>query len=413
MTHMSTEPANRWLASPYGYVWLAALAFAFPGSVAADKLENFDGRITRAQLEHYLSRAITMEGLLTDHGKFEDELRLLKTTGVRFAGRAIYRWGAEDQLAAVLRAAQERERKLHAELPQLMLQAAVFEIVTEGVSANPIPPRVFKEFELPVETRSFAYEAMLFPNGKFRNHWGKGRSVPDITRQETQLWFYFLATSYIDLGVEAIHFGQVALIGATDRDHHAWDSLLQRVRAYAREHARRGIVICDAHVPTGGVRVGERLLFDFHSFPLRIDEDGDDPTQGVLRMGYLDSIYGRSLGGTTPSGWKCAHLPYLVELDNFGRSRQEGKNIDGAWIWGYDEICWFAHLSAEQRSRWLRYAHQWVRAHDPNGFLQMPGSRTLASPANGSNWYWASKPSSLCPQGFGDEDTIREIWSGK
>src|SRR5438105_8232614 len=33
-----------------------------------------------------------------------------------------------------------------------------------------------------------------------RNQWGQGASVPDVGRDETKLWFYFLARSYLDAG---------------------------------------------------------------------------------------------------------------------------------------------------------------------------------------------------------------------
>ena len=95
---------------------------------------------------------------------------------------------------------------------------------------------------------------------------------------------------------------------------------------------------------------------DFHSFPLRIEEVPDKPLAGVLQVGYLDSLFGRSKGGVTPSGWTCDHLPFLVELDNCEASGREGQNMGGHWIWGYDEISWFARLSEEDRNDWLRYA---------------------------------------------------------
>jgi hypothetical protein len=127
-------------------------------------------------------------------------------------------------------------------------------------------------------------------------------------------------------------------------------------------------------------------------------------------MGHLDSLYGRSKGGFTPSGWTCEHLPYLVEFDNFGRSRREGRHIGSYWIWGYDEISWFARMTRPERASWLRYAWQWVREHDPNGYVQMPGSRTLAVPVEKKDWYWATEPGPDCPTGFGDESTIHDIW---
>jgi len=49
---------------------------------------------------------------------------------------------------------------------------------------------------------------MIYADGRRKDQWGKGASVPDVSRMETRLWFYFLAASYIDLGFEAIHYGQ-------------------------------------------------------------------------------------------------------------------------------------------------------------------------------------------------------------
>jgi hypothetical protein len=114
----------------------------------------------------------------------------------------------------------------------------------------------------------------------------------------------------------------------------------------------------------------------------------------------------------TPSGWRCEHLPYLVEIDNWGVSKQPGQPRAGSiWIWGYDEITWFAHQSRPYRGDWLRYAWNWVRQTDPNGHLQMPGSRTLVSPLDRKRWYYANNPGPSVPDGYGDEEAIRAIWA--
>ena len=142
-----------------------------------------------------------------------------------------------------------------------------------------------------------------------------------MSRIETRMWFYFLVASYVDAGIEAIHFGQVGLMDKNDPGHAGWLDMLGRVRAYAGKHARRHLLLCDAHAPTGGFVENGRLLFDFHSFPLRITEVAGEPHKGVLKVGYADSIFTKSKGGITPSGWSCEHLPFLVEFDNFGRSK--------------------------------------------------------------------------------------------
>jgi hypothetical protein len=145
---------------------------------------------------------------------------------------------------------------------------------------------------------------------------------------------------------------------------------------------------------------------------LRIKEVPDKPQEAILEMGFSDGIYGRSKGGATFSGWKCQHLPYLVEIDNWGVSKQPGQaNAGGIWIWGYDEITWFAHQSQQYRSNWLGYAWHWVRQTDPNGYLEMPGSRTLVSPLDGKQWYFANRTSRSVPDGFGDEAAIHAIWA--
>ncbi len=395
---------------------IVLLFSATEADVSSAREYTFDGAMSREVLENYLSRAMTTMDLLTGRGDVDDNLRMLRETGVKFAGRTVCLWGGEQHLGDRLHRASQIEPMVHAMDPEMILQAGIFEIVTTQVNTVAVPAWVFEEFGLPVEERSFDYEAMLFRDGRWRNHWSDGASVPDMSQRETRMWFYFLARHYIDAGCEAIHFGQVALVGAADAGHEHWWDMLSRVRRYAKGHARRHFVLCDAHTPHGGPRYeGDKLLFDFHSFPLRIKEVKGEPQKGILEVGYLDSIYGRSNGGMTPSGWRCEHLPYLVELDNWGRSGKEGQYTGAFWCWGYDEIVWFAHQPAAYRAEWLRYAWDWVREHDPNGFLQMPGSRCLAVPValddgTQTDWYHANRRSGAIPAGFGDEAVIREIW---
>jgi hypothetical protein len=198
-----------------------------------------------------------------------------------------------------------------------------------------------------------------------------------------------------------------------DKKHAGWLDMLGRVRAYAHEHARRHFIICDAHTPTGGYVEDGHLLFDAHAFPLRISEVPDQPLKGQLEIGYTDSLFTRSKGGITPSGWACEHLPFLVEFDNFG-GRNQGHSTSGTiFIWGYDEITWFSVLPEAERNQWLHYAWKWIQEHDPNGHLEMPGSRVI-TPARGSGgprWFWANTRSEACPAGSNTEETIKEIWA--
>jgi hypothetical protein len=391
---------------------------AGPPGVPSPDLQ-FDSTISQVVLERYLSRSISFTELLHDDvtqavdargANPRDNMRMLLASKAKFVGRALFLWGGETNLPTFLQRAKPFAALLHHADPDIVLQAAEFEIVTTAVQSVPVPAAVLTEFAQPVATRTFDYSKMLFPTGKFVDNWGSGASVPDMSQLETRMWFYFLATSYIDVGIEAIHFGQVSLMDQNDPGHVGWFDMLGRVRAYAHQHARRHMVLADAHTPTGGIVEGGKLLFDSHAFPLRIEEVAGQPFKGVLQVGYADSIYTKSKGGITPSGWSCAHLPYMVEFDNFG-SHSPGTSSSAPFIWGWDEITWFATQAEADRDAWLRYAWQWLQANDPVAHLEMPGSRVLSpGAAGGARWYWANAMSPACPGGFNTEATIRAIW---
>jgi hypothetical protein len=353
---------------------------------------------------------------------------MLTTLGAKFIGRSLLLWGGEAGLLSNLETAKQQVPAAVKADPEMILEACIFEIVTTQVEQLPVPNWAFVALGQPVENRNFRYADMLYPDGRRVDQWGPGSSVPDVSRPETKLYFYFLARSFIDAGFEAIHYGQVEIMNGNDPDLTNWSQVFTLARAYAATHARRHMLLCDAHVPGGGLVKDGHLLLDFHAFPLRIMEVPDKPQEAILKLGFSDGIYNRSKGGIAPSGWTCDHLPYLVEFDNYGVSKQPGQSrADGGqfnWVWGYDEITWFAHQNKQYRADWLRYAWHWVRTTDPNGYLEMPGSRVItnghsgmpgggaATPhSGGRRWYHANNPSAAVPGGMGDEETIRAIWA--
>jgi hypothetical protein len=372
---------------------------------------KFHSTISRDVLDNYLSRSICMEGLLNGRGNLHDDIRMLTSTGAKYIARSICLWGGEGQLLQNFARARLQLPQVRAADPDMVLEACIFEIVTPEVEQVPVPDWAFAALGMPVERRNFRYDAILYPPAQRTRSWGNHGGVPDISQPETQLWFYFLAASYIDLGFEGIHWGQVEIMDRNDPHLNHYAHVFSLARAYAERHARRGMVLCNAHVPSGGLVRGGHLLLDFHAFPLRIKETPRRPQDAILQVGYRDSIYLRSKGGRTYSGWECEHLPYFVELDNYGVSKHPGQAGQGDdWVWGYDEITWFANQSRQYRSQWLRYAWKWVRKADPNGYLEMPGSRTETSPLTQHFWYYANAPSAAVPDGLNDEATIRDIW---
>ncbi|QDU58917.1 hypothetical protein [Aeoliella mucimassa] len=389
----------------------------------SDRDYQFDTTISRSVLENYLDRSVTMAYFLVtgdtegnrEYLYRDDDVRLIQNIGAKFIGRAVYRWNGEARLVddSFWQEATRLIEQVHADDDEVIFQGCLFETVSPEVNQVPIPAWVFEEFDLPVEQRNFSYEAMLNPQGRMVGHWGRS-SVPDITQLETQLWFYYLAGAYIDLGCEALHLGQVDLIGMADPEYRTWATLVARIRAYAKLHARRHLVLLDAHVPQGGMVVDGVSLLDFNSFPLRIKEVPDKPQQAVLEVGFLDSIFKRSKGCQTPSGWSCDSLPYLVEFDNYGPGPQPNvADTNSAFVWGWDEISWYAQQPEPYRKQWLTYAHDWVRRTDANGHLQMPVSRLITCPNQTDSSYRANTKSSRCPIGYSQEETIKALWLGE
>lgn len=385
----------------------------------------FNGSISREVLESYLDRSVTAGYFLVpgtpERYQFPyrlDDIRMLQNIGAKFIGRSIYRWSEESQLGNpdFLNYAKRLIELMHDYDPEIIFQACLFEHVSPDVNNLEIPAWVFEAFNLPVEKRNFNSLEMVKrtnPNAEIR--WGgRGGGVPMINNLETQLWYYFQAKSYIDIGCEAFHLGQVELIASDDPDKTHYAGFLKKIRDYARTNARRHYVLLDGHTPKGGfVKDGVSLL-DFNSFPLRIKEVIDKPMEGMLEMGYSDAIFGKSQGAISPSGWKADNMPYLVEFDNFGTNGNPGvANLDDHFCWGYDDITWLAVQDEEYRNKWLWYAFDWIKENDPNGHLQMCVIRMIQGEKAKETLrsYFANTRSIACPVGYSQEETIKEIWN--
>ena len=430
--HLTLTLRRWWLSLSLGLA-VAASASAQPlapparGQLASDSL-----------VRYVLARAMTMQSL--------DDLPPAErrtftawagAAGTRFAGRVGGFWFTPDN-AQWLRHTGDSLRTmvddLHRAQPGMVVQGAVFEVVYAHADNLPVPNAVRAEFgedTVAVPHRNFRFADMMYPGyftpddpGHYR--WdvlppGKSPGVPDMSQPETQRWFYALARQQLDAGCEAIHFGQVMRMDDRDPGHHAWWSLLQRVRAYARTR-NRGFVLCDAHThdeyydpdPNHPLPPQQRqLLFDFHSCPARPIEC--DTLRRGLHAAYLDyadadnpagAIYGRSGGGLAPDGTYREHLPALVELDN-GTIAKPGEPGQRAWgvVWGIDEISWFANQPSAYRNEWLVYAAARVRQLDSAVYFEMPGLRMVHVPPQPDWRYRADK--------MGQAEIIPAIWADK
>ena len=395
---------------------VAATTIKPPAKPIAKKRDyKFKNKISREVLENYLDRSISMQNLLCgiQSENFDDNLKMIKNIGAKLIGRAVCQWGGEAGIPKNLILEKERAEKVHAIDPDVVLQACIFEIVTRSVNQLHVPDWAFKALGVPVQDRNFILDSMQYNVVSKGRNWGGGSISPDVSKLETKLYFYYLGRSYIDVGIEGLHFGQVELMNKNDPNLDNYAQILTLIRDYARKNARRGMVICDAHVPHGGFLRDGHLLLDAHAFPLRIKETPDTAQHAKLEVNHLDALFLKSKGGISPSGWSCDHLPYLVEFDNYG-GRPSGKvaNPPGSniFVWGCDEITWIASQPDDYRRQWLSYAYDWVHKTDPNGHVEMPGSRQTSGLVN-IRWYHANNKSAITPTGMGDEDTIRDIWA--
>jgi hypothetical protein len=396
---------------------------------------DFDGTMSRETLTAYLSHAVTFNGA-AGSPDWADDIRMIRECGALFLGRAAYVWVMPECDETQFELAEAFARDIHEADRRVILQACIFESIYPEIDSIPIPAWVFEEFGDTPEDRTFRFSATHDRERRADYAWefGTGGTCPDITRRETQYWFYYRARRYIDAGYEAIHLGQPHMYADRDPGYTVLADICRRIRAYAKRSARRHLVLLDAH--SHGVVVEGQQLFDWHSRPLSAVNWLSRPEAIVLQL------KGRSMGGRSPLGWECATTPYVYEIDNWG-----GYSVDPArWYesgareaerrWGWDDINWFAHQETDQRQEFLRYAWQWCRVSDADLFFQPPlrrllGESGVAAATDGSPdvrashgagdthagarpsiWHYrANRPSPAHPESFGDEDVVREIFA--
>lgn len=99
---------------------------------------TFDGKISKAVLENYLSRSVTAAGLY-DSRTLEDDLRALKHIGAKFLGRASGIWYMTEPDQVHFEKSQRLAKLVHEMDPEIILQASIFEIVVERAEEVEIP----------------------------------------------------------------------------------------------------------------------------------------------------------------------------------------------------------------------------------------------------------------------------------
>ncbi|MAT53251.1 MAG: hypothetical protein CMN32_02140 [Saprospirales bacterium] len=410
---------------------------------------NFNGTISREVLDNYLDRAITMQalsdiqgaGLQPESERIRD-INMLDDINAKFIGRMAGWWESgwgQTNHDNFFNKVQQNVSDIKANDPQVICQASIFEYVSGTIESFWIPNYVWNEFGIsPPKNHRLDYESMLYPAPASQYMIyerpmteGERQWIPDITQTATQMWIYYMATRYISVGCEAIHFGQAEIMNRRDIGNKEYWKLLDRIRNYATSR-NRGVVLCDAHVPSGGMYYepslnmtieswqnynypqgwDKQLLWDFHSIWVGYEETSEcTPTlQPVIVNPHPDKgLHQRSLGGLHPQGWYTVSNSYLVELDNGGIGTQVGcKGTPDWFLYGWDEISWFASQPEYYRNEVLKYTYYKIKCMDMNGHLNMPGRRKIIlTPGGPINYYRANTGN------FNQQSTIKSIWNGQ
>ena len=365
----------------------------------------FDGSMPRKVLEYYLSHAATAQWIYMSD-TLDDDIRVMLKAGIKFLGRASGIWKGEMPEEEHFERSRAAAEKIHGADPEIILQACIFEaLYREDVECVKVPRFVFDAFGLPFEDRFFDYDACLFPKGS--DTW---ECMPDISRQETQMWFFYRGARYIDCGYEAFHMGQIHLYTALDRDYQCIGRVIEMLRQYGKTHARRHKVIFDAH--SHSLVVNGKSLLDYNAMPLTrypvLDREGEKIV--LVREG-------KSGGGISPEGVYEKALPFLYEYDNWGgkdvRAHETLTYEQRAWAqwWGYDQIAWFATRDEEYRNTFLDYTFKWTAVNNPDAYFAFPLRRPLHSgeEIGGFPFYKLNNKSENCPGGFSQEDEAARL----
>lgn len=393
-----------------------------------------DGTIPEEVLKNYLSRAVThfefADNMSNNSSHIEDDDRCVLNMGAKFIGRSLFMWGGESRLRNPdwLKEVKEKIDSIHRIDPEIIFQGAIFEYISQDVDGTPIPDFVYRDFGLPVpdEQTFFSWKGIAGNNRELGG--GVTDGVPYIGNLMCQMYIYYVACLYMDAGIEAIHFGQAEMISDRDTSHNiTWQKLIMMIKKAAKTRARRHTLICDAHLPSFGMKVGDHLVFDFVSFPIiympvldppaypsNPQKAGDlvEPQRVRIQPGYSNGIWNKCKGGITPSGWSCEVCPYMVEYDNGGISDHPNVGLLDDWmLYGYDCVSWFYMQPEWYRNEILVYSYEWLGKHDPNGFLQPLSRRGVTIPSSyWGTYYYANTKSENCPEGMGQEETIKKMW---
>ncbi|MEM1321701.1 MAG: T9SS type A sorting domain-containing protein [Bacteroidota bacterium] len=341
----------------------------------------------------------------------------------------------------------------HPNPKKVLLEAGIYEIVSKDI----VDPSHIEDPDYPIETpnsdnyniripeyvweaynttpygsgdRYFDWRRMVYRSAYYLSHCGlvwdkeacEGGNLggaygfaPDIKLIETRMYFYFLATKYIDLGYRSIHWGQYWMYQNSqtpNRAEHFYE-LFEKLRTYVAQNDQFGQPWVLMNADTEGECYNGLLIFDFHNRPSRISEVWQERMDGELHTLVLpdhpSANYGRSLAGTTAYGNDYPDgTPYRIGPDSDSLKDEMAcetftKGIGNKETWGLTEQRWLLQRDRQFRKDWLIHAYCRTNSIDRHAWFK----------------FRAKVTTSYCPGGGtlehnvfdnGEWEDIKEIW---
>jgi hypothetical protein len=488
----------------------------------ADPDYDFYGTMSEEVMHRYLSKSILMEALCnpkhdytTQTGpsngsanpldnEYEENMQMLidlKPAYVSGIGGQSYQGThGNNELQELFNNMRRTIDRLRITIPHIICEAYITEEVASWWTAHPNPTpipfyvfydlgidRIYRGGDLisgtyrphdpsvPVETVLIVYPPVwdrttLHPFLTFDANWmhfdppSTIDQNADVSQIETQLFYYYLATKYIDAGIESIAFSDYFVVARDDLGYRKTWLLFQAIRRYAARYARRGLVLLNAHddglknyyydLPS---RVPipfweRRMLFDFCSWGIGFTRPVFPPCTPEYQPQTLTTKYGpiyRSPGGLNPQGWICKHSPYVIHLDHGNgintTDRDEGceyariipgfldstpwmqdhhRDCEDDWEqcgYGWDNMSWFASqgdidnptVKPFHRDRIYTYLYYKIKCFDPYGHFMFSGREFIRKKSSAEPTVYRAnmlRASTLTPEVYMQQDTIKKCW---
>ena len=378
--------------------------------------------LTSDLVDRYLSRAISH--FLPWNSPLRSR-EFLRNTGTKYIHWSHLLWGPPPPdwktLSAEIDAVHSSDWGA-----DVVYEAGVMEAIYKStIDSVPIPDWLYQCMEElginsvrkpgPNGPKFFSYENMFDRNAENWpkeniGRWSKddkGRdlaSVPDITMVETQLWFAYLITEYIDAGFEGIFFGQYGLVGSRDAGSECVYELAQFAKRLAAARAYRNAVFLSTHhycVPyKGQLAPDSPTIFTHMTWPSRLfysskfghgmecglyaAQDGQHRTAGEFNMLVKKPPF---------------DLPILIEIDNYGQVSPGSPIACNAE--GDDEITAYMKKPHSARAAFLRHYY-----HEFQTYRNKVGKRRVhLAPSGERMGYMPYK------EAGGEEEVIKELFN--